>query len=142
VAGTGATVTPTAVTLTGSGVAARSPMTISPSPQLITLPSGVLNLTGTATVTLKNNAAAGGAQVAVTGVAVSGGNILTFVFNAEAGQDKCSGATLAPQATCTVGVRFTNVLSARGTTRSGAITFTDNGLASPQAGVLQGFATP
>jgi hypothetical protein len=39
-------------------------------------------------------------------------------------------------------VRFTNVLSARGTNRAGTITFTDNATGSPQSSGLIGFATP
>jgi hypothetical protein len=40
-------------------------------------------------------------------------------------------------------VTFTNVLSPRGTTRNGTITFTESGAASAsQAGQLRGFATP
>jgi len=40
-------------------------------------------------------------------------------------------------------VTFTNVLSPRGTTRNGTITFTESGAASAsQVGQLRGFATP
>jgi hypothetical protein len=78
----------------------------------------------------------------VTGVAISGGNVLTFLFNAVSGGDTCTGTVLAPGATCTVQVRFTNTLSARGANRAGAITFTDNAAASPQSASLVGFATP
>jgi predicted outer membrane repeat protein len=78
----------------------------------------------------------------VSSVAVGGGTLMTYIFNKVVGADNCTGATLAPGATCTVGVRFTNVGSARGTTRTGTITFTDNGAGSPQGGALNGFATP
>jgi len=142
VAYTGATVTPTPVTLTGTGVSARATMSISPNPLTITLPSGILNFTGTGTVTLTNTAAAGGSQVAVSNVAVSGGSILTYFFNVVAGADNCTGATLQPGGSCTVQVRFTNVGSARGTNRNGTISFTDTGNSSPQTGNLVGFATP
>jgi Bacterial Ig domain len=142
VAYAGATVTPATVTLTGTGVATRATATIAPNPLTITLPTGAANFTGTGPVTLTNTAPSGGAQFTVGTVTVSGGNIFSFFFNKVAGGDACTGATLAPGASCTVQVRFTNVLSARGTTRVGAITFTDNAGASPQAGVLHGFATP
>jgi len=138
----GLKVTPASVTLTGAGVAARPPTAISPSPLTITLPSGNLNVTGTGVVTLKNSAPAGGSQAVVTGVAVSGGSATTYFFNVVAGSDNCTGATLAPGASCTVAVRFTNVGSPRGATRNGAITFTDTGAGSPQSRPLRGYATP
>jgi hypothetical protein len=136
----GATVTNAAVTLTGTG-AARATVSVTPNPLTITLPTGAANITGTGTVTLTNTAAVGGAQVSITNVAVSGGSGLTYFFNVVVGQDNCINQTLAPGATCTVGVRFTNVLSARGTNRTGTITFTDNATGSPQSGQLIGFAT-
>jgi hypothetical protein len=144
VAYTGATVTPTPVTLAGTGVATRATVSITPNPLTITLPTG--SLTGTSTVTLANTAPAGtGAQFTVSNVAVSGGSILTYFFNVGAllaGPDNCTGTTLAPGASCTVTVRFTNVLSARGVNRAGTITFTDNAAGSPQTGTLTGHANP
>jgi hypothetical protein len=138
---TPATFTPANVQLTGTGVATRAAMSVTPSPLLITLPTGTI--TGTGTVTLTNTAAAGGSNVAVTGVAVSGGSLLTYFFSAAGGADTCTGATLPPGGSCTVGVRFTNVLSPRNATRAGTITFTDTGSPTPsQSGVLNGFATP
>ena len=140
VAYTGATVTPTPVTLTGTGVTSRASMSISPNPLTITLPTGTL--TGTGVVTLTNTAAAGGSQVNVSNVSVSGGSGLTYIFNAIIGGDNCSGVTLAPGGSCTVTVRFTNLAAARGTNRAGTITFTDTGSGSPQMGSLIGYATP
>ena len=144
VAYTSATVTPASVPLTGTGVAARATVSIAPNPLTITLPSGILNLTGTGKVTLTNTAPAGtGAQFAVASVKVSGGTGLDYSFTADsaAGSDTCTGVTLAPGATCTVTVRFTNLLAAKGTNRSGSITFTDSAAGSPQSGALTGFAT-
>jgi hypothetical protein len=143
VAYTGATVTGSPVSLTGTG-GARPAVTILPNPLTITLPSGLLNITGTKTVTFTNTAAAGGANVTVSNITATGGSLLTYFFNvgALAGPDNCTGATIAPGASCTVTVRFTNVGSARGTTRAGTLTFTDSGAASPQAITLNGFATP
>jgi hypothetical protein len=141
VAGTGATVTPTPVTLTGTGVAARATVSIVPNPLTITLPSG--NITGTGTVTLTNTAPAGtGASMTVSGVNATGGSLMTFFFNDVFGSDACTGTTLAPQASCTVLVRFTNVASPRGVNRAGTITFTDNAATATQSGALVGFATP
>jgi len=142
VAYTGATVTPTPVTLTGTGVATRATMSITSNPLTITLPTGVV--TGTGTLTLSNTAATDGAQVAVTNVTVSGGSPATYFFNvgALAGPNTCTGATLAPGATCTVTVKFTNTGAPRGVNRLGTINFFDSGLASPQSGQLVGFASP
>jgi hypothetical protein len=141
VAYAGATVTPSSVQLTGTGVANRATVSITPNPLTITLPTG--ESTGTGTVTLTNTAPANiGAQTTVSSVAVSGAGTGWF-FNA--GQNACTGTTLAPGGTCTVVVRFTttNVAgSARGVNRAGTITFTDNAAASPQVGNLTGFATP
>jgi hypothetical protein len=78
--------------------------------------------------------------VTVTSVAVSGGTLLTYFFNNLLLPDNCTGTTLAPGASCTVGVRFTNVSSANGVTRTGTITFTDNATGTTQSGVLQGRA--
>jgi hypothetical protein len=137
-------VTPILVGLSGTGVASRATVSITPNPLTITLPSGAQNLTGTGTVTFANTAAAGGAQVTVTNIGVSGGSFTTYLFNVGvlAGPDNCTGAVLAPGANCTVTVRFTNIGSARGTNRTGTITFTDSGAGNPQSSGLVGFATP
>jgi hypothetical protein len=138
VAYTGATVTPTPVSLTGTAVATRATVSVLPNPLTITMPTGVFTATGN--VTLTNTATAGGADITVTNVAVAGGSLFTYFFTA--GTSTCTGATLAPGANCTVQVRFTNVGSPRGTNRTGTITFTDSASASPQVGNLIGFATP
>ena len=130
-------VTGSPVSLSGTGVA-QPTVSITPNPLTITLPTGVS--TGTGTVTLTNTAPAGGASVTVTNVNVSGGSFLTYIFNQVLGQNNCQGATLNPGQSCTVGVRFTNVGSARGVNRAGTITFTDNASGSPQVGNLVGHA--
>jgi hypothetical protein len=136
-----ATVTGSPVTLTGNGVASRATVSISPNPLTITLPAGPNPRSGTGTVTLTNTAPAGGSQLTVTNVTVNaGGNAITWFFNAVAGQNTCTGTTLAPGATCTVGVRFTNVTSASGVNRTSTIVFTDNATGSPQSGTLIGHA--
>jgi hypothetical protein len=142
VAYTNATVTPTPVNLTGTGVTTRASVSIVPNPLRITLPTGAANVTGTGTVTFTNTAPTGtGAQILVTAVAVAPVN-LQYAFNVVAGSDTCTGTTLLPGASCTVGVRFTTLLAARGANRTGTITFTDSGAASPQVGNLIGFAQP
>ncbi|NML44464.1 hypothetical protein HHL11_11930 [Ramlibacter sp. G-1-2-2] len=137
---TAGTLAPTVENLTGASVANRAAVTI--AAPTITLASGVN--TGTGTVTFANTAAAGGSQVSVTNVAATGGTALTYLFTngTLAGPDNCTGVALAPGASCTVAVRFTNTGSARGTNRTGTITFTDTGTGSPQAATLTGFATP
>jgi hypothetical protein len=138
IAGAGG-VTSQIVQLHGTGVAAAPPVLLTPNPLTITLPSG--SSSGSGTVTLKNNALAGGGEVAVTGVTVAGGTFLTFFFSPQS--DGCTGNILLPQESCTVSVTFTNVLSPRGTTRNGTITFTESGAATAsQVGQLRGFATP
>jgi len=137
IAGTG--ITPQVVQLQGTGVTVAPTVLLTPSTLTITLPSG--EATGTGTVTLKNNAPAGGGQVAVTAVTVAGGTLLSYFFSP--GSDNCTGAILAPQQSCTASVTFTNVLSPRGPTRSGTITFTENGATTAsQTGQLRGIATP
>jgi hypothetical protein len=142
VAYTGATVTGSPVTLTGTGVANRAAVSILPNPLTITLPNAPFpaNISGTGTMTFTNNAAAGGAQVTVTNLTTAGGSVLTYFFSVDT--DNCSGTVIAPGGSCTVIVRFTNVFSPRGSNRNGTITFTDSGVGSPQAVGLVGFATP
>jgi hypothetical protein len=127
------------VPLTGTGVATRATLSITPNPLPITLPH--LTNTGTGTVTLTNTAAAGGAQVAVTAVTVAGSGS-GYSFSKSAGADNCTGATLAPGQTCTVGVTFANPSAPRGVNRAGTITFTDNGAGNTQVGNLVGHANP
>jgi hypothetical protein len=102
-----------------------------------------VNVTGTGVVTLTNTAPAGGSQVSVTNVTVSGGSVIDYFFSVNGGDpNTCTGAALAPGASCTVTVRFTNLIAARGPNRTGTITFADTGTGSPQSGQLIGIATP
>jgi hypothetical protein len=133
VAYTGATVTPTPVTLTGTGVATRATVSITPNPLVITNASGVITNSGT--VTLTNTAAAGSSSVAVTNIAVNGAGLI-WAFTK--GADNCTGANLAPGATCTVVVNFSRIGSVG--THPGTIVFTDTATGSPQTGTLSGVA--
>jgi hypothetical protein len=122
----------------GSGTVATGTVSITPNPLLISLPRGVLS--NTALVTLTNNST-NSASVTISTVSVSGGAALDYLWNKVNGQDGCTGKTLLPTQTCTVGVRFTNVGATRnGTNRTGTITFTDNASGSPQSGTLNGQA--
>ena len=121
----------------GGGGAGPGAVSISPNPLLISLPAGTPS--ATSTVTIANNSTTN--SLVISSVSVSGGNILTYLWNAVLGQDHCTGQTLAPLGSCTVGVRFTNILAARnGTNRLGAISVTDNAAGSPQTAVLEGQA--
>jgi len=80
--------------------------------------------------------------VAVTSVAVTGGNPRTEYFSLATGFDTCTGVNLAPGQSCTVGVNYTNVTGAFNTTYSGTITFHDTASGNPQSAVLQGTALP
>ena len=129
-------------TLTGTGVTTKATVIIAPNPLTITVQSGVTIVSNTGVVTLTNTQPANGTSMAVTNVAVSGGNILTYFFNAATGTgtDTCTGSNLAPGASCSVTVRFTNVFSGKGVDRPGTITFTDS--AGTQTGNLIGHANP
>ncbi len=131
-----------AATLTGGGTATKAGVSINPNPLTITVPTGALSVTNTGLVTLTNTQPAGGTSMTITNVAISGGNVLTYFFNLDnsTGADGCTGANLAPGASCTVSVRFTNVFSTRGVDRAGTITFTDSASGSPQTGNLIGHA--
>ena len=132
------------VTLTGTGVAARGTVSVTPNPLTITLPVG--SLMGTGTVTLTNTTAAGGSSVAVTNVSVASGagsGLLTWFFTDSTlfgGADNCTGVNLAPGDSCTVVVDFTNLFAARGVNRPGTVTFTDTATGSPQVENLVGHA--
>jgi hypothetical protein len=137
VAYTGATVTPTAVALTGTGVAARATVRISPNPLTITDAAGVLSNNGT--ITLTNTAAAGSSSVAVTNVAVNGAGATTAgVWIFSKGTDNCSGVNLAPGQSCTAVVNFSRIGSVG--THAGTVVFTDTANGSPQTGNLSGVA--
>jgi hypothetical protein len=108
------------------------------SPLTINLPSGTTNSTGTFTL---KNVSTNNASVNISNVTVAGGNGLTYLWTKVNGQDHCTNASLIPGASCTVGVRFMNLGSARnGTPRTGTIRFTDDATGSPQVGQLIGTA--
>jgi hypothetical protein len=119
------TVTGSPVSLTGTGVAAGT-VSLTPTPLAITDPTG--NPFGTGTITVRNTSAAGGSQVAVSTVAITGGSLAlgwTITVN-PAGTNNCAGAVLPPNATCTISVAYTNLTATRPGSHSGAVTVTDS----------------
>jgi hypothetical protein len=139
VTATGATITTSPVVLTGTGVAARA--VVSVADLTITLLAGTT--TDTSAVILTNAAPLGtGANLTVNSVAITSGGIgggLVF-FNLVVGQNACTGQTLPPGGTCTVGVRFTDLGVPTG--GSATISFTSNGTPSPATGTITGVVTP
>ncbi len=152
VTATGATITTSPVVLTGNGLAsnARATAAAAPSPLTITLLSpdvGIAgSMTSTGVVTLTNTAAAGGSQLTVTGIAITQpfGTALQYNFGtgSTAGPDTCTGAALAPGSSCSLTVRFTNLIAARGPQRHGTLTFTDTAQGGSQSVNLIGVAAP
>jgi len=131
-------VTGSPVTLTGTGLTPGT-VSVTPNPLMITLTGN--NTAATGTVTLTNISAT--TPVTVTGVVVLGsgtGGGGVWGFTVATGQNACTGATLAPGATCTVGVKYSNNgnAAARATPHPGTIRFTDNATGSPQTGPLVG----
>jgi len=116
----------TAYLANGSGAAAPS-VSLTPS----TLPFGSENMGTTSaplTVTLTNT---GTANLILSTVTMGGTNAGDFAEST----DSCTGATVTPKSTCTVGVTFTP--SATGS-RAGSLSFTDNASNSPQTLGLTG----
>jgi hypothetical protein len=143
IAYTGATVTPASVSLTGTSVATRAALTIAPGSVTITVATPILNLgTGTANVTVTNNAASTvGAAITTTTITAAGSGPLTWNFAVD-GASNCAGAGLAPGASCTIVVRFNNVSSATGVDHAGTLTITDDATGTPQTVSLTGHANP
>jgi hypothetical protein len=120
----GATVTGSPVTVSGTGVGTKAAVAITPAAPI------TIAHNSSGTVTLTNNAAAGGSSVAVTNVAVTGASLtLTNIWAFTKGTDTCTGANLAPGASCTVQVNLVYGIG----TPVGSITFTDTGATSPSA---------
>jgi hypothetical protein len=130
VAYTGATVTNSPVTLSGTGVATRGALTV--TPVTVTLPTGTLTGAGTVTVT---NSAASASSVAITADNVGGAGL---IWAWTKGTDTCLNSNLAPGASCTVTVDFSRLLSVG--THLGTISFTDTATGSPQSATLTGVA--
>jgi hypothetical protein len=118
-------VTGSPVTLTGTGVAAGT-VSLTPTPLALTVPT--TSVFGTGTITVRNTSAAGGSQVAVNTVSITGGSLaLGWTVTANIlGTNNCVGAVLAPNATCTISVAYTNLTAARPGSHSGTVTVADS----------------
>ncbi|HEV2348783.1 MAG TPA: choice-of-anchor D domain-containing protein [Terriglobia bacterium] len=112
------------VILGGGAIASLSPSTISFGNQSVGTTSAAQTITMTNTGTA-NLAFAAGA------VTLSGTNAADFAIST----DTCSGATVAPTATCTVDVTFTPSVNGA---EAASLNFTDNAAVSPQAVSLTG----
>ena len=115
------------VSLTGTGVAPAPVAGISPS-SLTFSNQSVGTTSASQPVTISNT---GNAALNISAVTISGTNPSDFAKSA----DTCTGATVAPNNTCTVSVTFTP--SATGS-RSASLNFTDNASNSPQTVSLSG----
>lgn len=117
---------PQTVTLTGTGVAARSAVTSSPG----TLDFGTVALGGTVpaqSITITNS---GSASLHLTSVALGGANPGDFSEN-----NNCTASPIAVQASCAISVSFSPQAEGQ---RSATITLTDDAPDSPQTLMLAG----
>jgi len=120
-----ATTSPQTIALTGKGVAAATPVTLSPA-SLSFSSVTVGTISGSQTVTITNT---GAATLTITSIAVTGTNASQFVF-----ANSC-GTTLAVGAACTVHGHFAPTATGAMTA---AITITDSAAGSPQTIALSG----
>jgi Legume lectin domain len=123
---------PQSLALAGNGLAPATPgVTFTPA-TLVTFPNTTINTTSPATtITITNS---GNATLNITTATLSGTNAADFA----AATNTCNGASLAANATCTVGVTFTP--SAVGL-RQATLQVADNAPASPQSLTLNGTGT-
>jgi hypothetical protein len=115
---------PQSVELSGTGA---SPAALSPS--RLSFFSVTSRQTASQTVTLSNG---GTDDISVSSVTLGGADATSFAT----GDDSCTGATVAPGGTCSVGVRFRPV---RLGDHAATLEFSDDALGSPQSVTLYGF---
>jgi len=126
-----ATGSPQSVALTGTGVApapvlSPNPLSVGFGNQPQTVKSAVMSVTVTNT---------GNANLTFSAEAISGTNAADFAISS----NTCNTASVAPNATCSVGLTFTpSILGAE----SASLKFTDNAANSPQSLALTGTGTP
>jgi streptogramin lyase len=119
---------PTTVALSGVGQAITVTAVI---PGLTNFFNQALGTTSTARTVLLGNGGPG--SLTVSSVSIAGAAAADFSI--VPGSNTCTGRTVAPNATCSVGVVFTP--TAEGV-RSAGIAFNDNAAGSPQVGILVG----
>ncbi|MDP9339588.1 MAG: choice-of-anchor D domain-containing protein [Acidobacteriota bacterium] len=119
---------PQSATLTGTGTAASSTVSIAPNPLTLSATQGTVSAPGTVTITNTGNA-----PLQITGVAFGGANVSEFVNPASS----CTTA-IAPNANCTISVSFAPLTPASATARTETITLTDNAANSPQTVTVTG----
>ncbi|HMD97173.1 MAG TPA: choice-of-anchor D domain-containing protein [Terriglobia bacterium] len=108
-----------------SGLATFSPPSLAFPPQSLITSGAAQSVTVTDT---------GTTNLTISTVTIGGSNAGDFATSA----DTCTGATLTPNATCTVSVTFTPTATG---SRSAALNFTDNASNSPQTVALSGTGT-
>ncbi len=126
------TITDTAGTQTVSlsGTAAASSLTLSLSPSSLTFPNTVVGTTSDSqTVAVKNT---GSASVSITSIAIGGTNTTSFV------QLNNCGTTLAAGASCSIYVAFKPSTAAA---KTATVSVTDTASGSPQSVTLSGTGT-
>ena len=117
------------VSLTGSGTGPLA----SVSSLALNFPSQIVGTTSAPqAVTLTNT---GNSNLVISTAALGGTNATDFATSA----DTCTGATLAPQAVCSVSITFTPAATGG---RSASLSFQDNAASSPQEVNLTGTGTP
>jgi len=118
--GAPASPTQTQVALTGTGT--QGAISFSPSP--VAFGARANGSTTTITVTVSNSSsAATGAPITISAVATGGSSTLGIA----AGTNNCTGKTLSPGGTCTVGVSFKPTST---TSVNGTLSVTDTGVSS------------
>jgi hypothetical protein len=115
---------------------ASPPVTFTPAALTFTGQTvGTTSLPSTITVTNVSTTP----NLAVTAVAITGTSTNPGDFAIASGSDTCTGAKLALEASCTIGVTFTPAFPGG---RSATLSITDNASGSPQLPALNGNGTP
>jgi hypothetical protein len=99
----------------------------------ISLPFGAQAVNTTSPPLIETVTNGGKTALAISGVTIGGANASDFAVSV----DNCTGATLVPNASCTVSVIFTPPAAGN---RNAELDFTDNASNSPQAVALSGVA--
>jgi hypothetical protein len=123
-----ATGSPQSVTLSGTGTAGATAVTLSPTS--LSFPKTAVGSTSTFPVTVTNS---GGTSLTVTAIGTTGTNAGDFSHTSN-----CGGVQVAPGGHCTIQVSFT---PSAGGSFSANLNITDNATGSPQSVTLSGTGT-